>query len=134
MANGGWYGTEEEWQRVEAPLLEIDDIFQAFADSLGYPVERNYKDNPSRSIVWDNGVRCLIQLFQVNETALTFNLWICASLDKGGRRYQRDETLVNGMQVHEFAPTLPQLLDKAATKLHEWSSKPENLEFKTTLG
>ena len=104
MANGGWYGTDEEWQRIEAPLLQIDDVFESFAYSRGHTAERNFKDHPSRAIRWrKNGVRCLIQLFQVDQADLTFNLWICASIDEDGKRYMKEATLIDGKTIPEFS-------------------------------
>ena len=54
MANGGWYGTKEEWQRIEKPLLEIDSIVDDFANELSLSVSKNHKDWPERSIEWGN--------------------------------------------------------------------------------
>jgi hypothetical protein len=31
MANRGWYGTEEEWSRIEAPLKALDSDLARFA-------------------------------------------------------------------------------------------------------
>lgn len=62
MANGGWYDSKEEWQRIEAPLLEVDSIFEVFAAENGLAVSKNHKDWPERSIEWGQGVRCLRRL------------------------------------------------------------------------
>ncbi len=40
MANGGWYGTKEEWARIEAPLLALDQMIEAFARSADLTVEK----------------------------------------------------------------------------------------------
>lgn len=134
MGNGGWYGTYEEWNRAEAPLLKIDDEFEKFALSLGYPVKRNDKDNPSRSIEWVKGIRCLIQLYQVDQETLTFNLWICASQDLLGKRAWKQETLIKSKRVDEFMPNLKVLLTEGAEKLSVWSENPGQLEYITDIG
>jgi hypothetical protein len=46
MANGGWYGTDEEWQRLEGPLLGIDPVLEQFALEHGVAVTKNHKDSP----------------------------------------------------------------------------------------
>jgi hypothetical protein len=45
MANGGWHGTEEEWQRREAPLLSIDPILEQFALEHGFAVSNKRTDS-----------------------------------------------------------------------------------------
>lgn len=94
MANGGWYGTKEEWERIESPLLEVDSIINDFAKEAGLSVTKNHKDWPERSIVWGKDIRSLIQLYLANEKSLTFNLWLCASQDRGTKRYWKQETPV----------------------------------------
>jgi len=134
MANGGWYGTKEEWQRVEKPLLEIDSIIDDFANELSLSISKNHKDWPERSIEWGNEVRCLIQLYLVDEKLLTFNLWLCASQDRGEKRYWKQETPVNAKQISDFKDDLASLLREGREKLLNWSKNNDQLEFATTLG
>lgn len=134
MANGGWYGTDEEWDRIEKPLLEIDSIIDDFANDLSLSVSKNYKDCPERSIEWGKEVRCLIQLYLVDEKLLTFNLWLCASQDRGGKRYWKHETSINAKQVFDFKDDLGLLLREGREKLLGWSKDNDQLEFATILG
>lgn len=134
MANGGWYGTKEEWERIEKPLLDVDSIIEAFAAECGLSVSRNHKDWPERSIAWGKEVRCLIQLFLVDEKALTFNLWLCASADRGGKRYWKQETPIKQMRVPDFKNELESQLREGRRKLLEWSNNTGQLEFAATLG
>ncbi len=50
MANGGWYGTPEEWKRIERPLLDLDPAIAEFARKIGLTVSKNPKDEPERSL------------------------------------------------------------------------------------
>ena len=60
MANGRWYGTIEEWNEVEAPLIGVDSIINTFSNEFNLSLTKNYKDYPSRSMVWvNNDIRCL---------------------------------------------------------------------------
>lgn len=134
MANGGWYGTQEEWERIESPLLEIDPIIDDFANEIGLCISKNHKDWPERSIEWGKEVRCLIQLYLADEKSLTFNLWLCASQDRGDKRYWKQETPVKEKQVSDFEGNLASLLREGREKLLNWSENSEQLEFATTLG
>jgi len=134
VANGGWYGTKEEWDRIERPLLEVDPIIEAFAKEYGLPIGRNHKDWPERSLVWGDEVRCLIQLYLADEKSLTFNLWLCVSEDRGSKRYWKHETPIKQMQVPDFKDSLAAQLKEGRRKLLEWSNNRDQLEFATTLG
>ena len=50
MANGGWYGTKEQWNRLAAPLVEIDPAISRFANDMRLSVSKNLKYCPGRSI------------------------------------------------------------------------------------
>lgn len=129
MGNGGWYGTKEEWQRIEAPIRALDLELERFAGLHGLSITRNHKDWPDRSMVWDTDTRCLIQLYLSDAEALGINLWICASQDRGRDRYWKQEFLCKAADIGELAPQLPELLDTAKAKLDEWAAHPERLEF-----
>ena len=52
MANEGWHGTQEEWGRIERPLLELDPVIDDFAKRARLAVTKNLKDWPERSLRW----------------------------------------------------------------------------------
>jgi hypothetical protein len=133
MVNGGWYGTKEEWQRMEAPIEALDPELQRFAALHSLSIERNHKDWPGRSMVWDNGVRCLIQLYLDDAESFGIDLWICASQDRGRNRYWKQEFLCKGAPSDNIERRLPELLATAKARLDDWSSHPEQLEFATEI-
>ena len=133
MANGGWYGTKDEWERIEGPLLEVDSILDDFASETGMTISKNYKDFPDRSFVWGDDVRCLIQLYLVDEKDLTFNLWLCASQDRGRKRFLKKDTPIKEQRVEQFKDSLAGELRKGHQRLVEWGNNPDNLEFATEL-
>ena len=92
MANGGWYGSNEEWERIEGPLLQVDSILDDFVSETGLAITKNLKDWPERSIEWGDETRCLIQLFLVDAKDLTFSLWLCVSQDRGRKRFWKQDT------------------------------------------
>ncbi len=128
MANGGWYGTKEEWQHIEAPIKSLDPELEHFAALHSLSISRNYKDWPDRSIIWGSDVRCLVQLYLDDAETLGINLWICASQDRGHDRYWKQEFLCKGASIADIAPRLPGFLDTAKAKLDYRSSHPEQLE------
>lgn len=134
MANGEYFGTKKEWLRLEAPLLEVDPVIEQFAKENGLSVGKNHKDWPERSLIWGNEVRCLIQLYLASEEALTFNLWLCASQDRDGKRYWKQETPIKAKPVSEFKDQLPALLREGRDKLISWSQNPSTMEFATDIG
>lgn len=133
MGNGGWYGTQEEWQRIEAPIKTLDPELERFANLHELSITRNHKDWPDRSIVWDTGTRCLIQLYLADAETLDINLWICASQDRGRDRYWKREFLCEGATIGDVTHQLPELLNVAKAKLDEWAADPRQLEFATKI-
>jgi hypothetical protein len=133
MGNGGWYGTQEEWRRIEGPIRTLDLELERFASLHGLSIARNHKDWPDRSMVWDTGARCLIQLYLADAETLGINLWICASQDRGRDRYWKQEFLCREADIGDLAPQLPELLNTAKAKLDEWAAHPEQLEFGTKI-
>jgi len=133
MANSGWYRTEEEWERIEKPLLEVDPIIDAFVKEYDLSVSRNQKDWPERSIAWGKEVRCLVQLYLADERSLTFNLWLCAFEDRGSKRYWKQETPIKQKQVAEFKDDLASQLRAGRKKLLDWSENKDQLEFAAQL-
>jgi hypothetical protein len=134
MGNGGWYGTGEEWKRIEAPLKLLDPELDRFARKHGLRVTKSLRDWPERSLVWGTDVRCLIQVFLVDQSTLTLSLWICASQNRDGSRFWKSETPRKEAQVSEMARDLFDLLEAGKRKLDHWSAHPEELEFATKLG
>lgn len=131
MANGGYWKSEEEWERVEAPLLEIEAVWSNFAAEFSLQVAKNHRDWPERSIIWGQDVRYLIQLYLADKNKLTFNLWLCASQDRHGERFWKEETLVKNKPLSEFKDALPALLREGKKKLESWSLN--EFEFATRL-
>lgn len=133
MANGGWYGTQDEWDRFEAPLMLLDDAFNDFAERHKLEVRRNHKDWPARSVSWGNGAECLIQLYVAHMNAPEVILWICASVDRGHERYWRHERLIDSLRADHIVEELPEQLDLGFKRLHEWCMHTESFEFATAL-
>jgi hypothetical protein len=134
MANGGWHGTKEEWDRIESPLKEIDSDLHQFSKKYGLLLTKNCKDWPERSLTWATDVQCLIQIFLVDAKALTFNLWICASQDRSDSRFWKQEMPCKEVSITEIKNNFLVRLEEGKRKIDYWSQHPEVLEFVTKLG
>jgi hypothetical protein len=134
MANGGWYRTDEEWTRIEEPLLRLDADLDRFARKHGLALTKNHKDWPERSLTWKKGdVHCLIQVYLVDESGLSFNLWISAYQDRGERRFGKQETPRKEAQAAELEEGWFEVLEAQKRKVDDWAMRPEELEFATNI-
>jgi hypothetical protein len=133
MANGGWYGTPEEWQRLEAPLLAIDPVLEGFASTYGLSLSKNSKDSPERSLRWGDNPSLLIQVYLESEVGPSWNCWLCCSEDRGDARYWRKDFAFRAERVESFDEQLPTLLENSFNRLDAWAANPDQLEFATKL-
>lgn len=131
MANGGYWKTKADWQRVEAPLRRLDPVLDAFAGEHRLRIAKNVKDWPERSILWGDSIRLLIQVYLTDPQQLTFNVWLCASQDRGDKRYWKHEMPVRGQPVDAFEHDFAALLREAKAKLESWSEA--DFEFATPV-
>jgi hypothetical protein len=133
MSNGGWYGTQEEWSRLESPLTELDSAISAFAAEHPVTISKSYKDWPERSLKWGENPSCLMQLYLADADALTWHLWLCCSQDRERDQFWRQERIVDGEPVSSFAPHFSRLLKEGYLRLEAWKAAPEQLEFVTRI-
>jgi hypothetical protein len=133
MANGGWFGTSEEWQRLEGPLLTIDPILERFAGTHGLMLSKNAKDFPERSLRWGDNPSFLLQVYLDNDSGPLWNLWLCCSEDRKDERYWRTDFAVRGELLESFRDRLPVLLEESFNRVQVWGANPDQLEFATKL-
>ena len=129
----GFYGGQDDWDALEAPLLRIDPLLVSFSAERHMKLSRNYHNWPERSLEWHQGpVRKLIQIFLESENYRTYTLWVSASEDRGGKRYWKHNSLKKAVEFKEIEADLGHLLNEARSQLNGWSS--DELGFATTLG
>ena len=121
MPNGR-YGSNEEWDRLEAPLLEMDPALEEFAMRHGMSIGRNHHSWPERSLRWGSAPERLIQIYLADEKRSTWNIWLCASEDRAGRRFWKQEFLRREVPMREVCPVIEALLDEALEIVGSWSS------------
>jgi hypothetical protein len=118
MANG-FQGSQEEWNRLEAPLIAVDPKLEAFARTHGLALGKNHK-YPERSLTWGGAVSRLIQIFIAEDEGPTFNLWLCASQDRGADRFWKQEFLLKSVTGDELAAGLDSRLAQAHQTATSW--------------
>jgi len=133
MANGGWYGTREEWEQAEAPLRRLDPVIERFAKAHGFGLLANYKDWPSRHLEKAMPLSCLLQVWRAELTEDAWNLWACCSEDRGKKRFWRQELLGDRISMDELEASIEPLLEAGLKWLKVWSANPQTLEFATYL-
>ena len=129
MANG-FQGTREEWDRLEAPLIAIDQTLEEFADQHSLTLTKNHK-HPERSLKWGSPVSRLIQVFVSADEIPAFNLWLCASEDRGRDRFWKQEFLLESVTEQELSEGLEPRLAQAHRIVESW--QPKDLEFATHI-
>lgn len=132
MANG-WYGSSEEWQRLERPLQTIDPILEDFAATHHLQFSKNAKGYPERSLRWGDDPSCLLQVYLEEDSGPTGNLWLCCSEDRGTDRYWCNDFAVRDQPIEHFRGNLPSLLKESFRRAAEWRANPEHLQFATHL-
>ena len=128
----GFHGPDDAWRRMEAPLLGLDPVLERFARDQGLAIRRNHHNWPERSLIWGEPIRRLIQIYLEDEETLTWNLWLCASEDRGSSRYWKNAFLLRAAPIEDLERTLPDLLEEARRRVDSWSS--DQLEFAAKLG
>jgi len=122
----GFHGTDQEWSRLEAPLLRLDPVLERHLS-----LSRNYHNWPERSLTWGVPIRRLIQVYLEDAGDLTWNVWLCASEDRGANRYWKRTFLKHAVPIEEIERAFPDLLEEARVQLEAWSS--EEFEFATKI-
>ena len=130
MANG-FYATDEEWERIEAPLRPLDLRLEDFARQHGLRFARSERNWPSRSLHWGDKVERMLQLYLHDAHDLTWDLWVCASQDRRRKRYWKNAFLLQAMPIAEIHQRLDQLLLEGKRMADGWTS--HDLEFATDL-
>ena len=123
--------SDEEFAKLESPLLEIDEILKDFARTNNMRYSKNYHDFPERSLRWGNEIEKLIQISLHDIKLLTFDFWICASQDRKSGRYWKHQHLKNNVPIIEIKNNLIHLLNEGRRELDSFSEN--ELKFATYL-
>jgi len=119
----GFHGCREEWERMESPLQEIDDLIEDFAQAHEMELSLNYHAWPNRRLKWAGDIYRLIDISLEDEREMTFNFWICAWRDGRRKRYWKNAYLREGATLPEIKEELQQLLQEGRETLESWHKK-----------
>lgn len=113
----GFHGPKEEWERMVAPLRELDAGVYAFAAAHGLDVFENYHNEPNRMLSWTRGgIKRVIQITLYGEDPLIL-LAASAFRDEGGRRRGTRRPPKQDMPAAEFKADMERLLAEAYRSL-----------------
>lgn len=108
---------------MTAPLKGIDRVLKLFASEQGLMLLRNTRNWPERSFRWGSPIERLIQIYLVDESQLTWTLWICAIEDRAGGRCWKQKFLREEVSIEEISNHLPELLREAYSEVTGWTAK-----------
>jgi len=118
----GFYGSDEEWKRMERPLLEVENDLQVFADKKGLKISKNYHNWPERSLTWSSrNIERLIQISVESDKHLTFTFWVCAYSDKQGKRFWKNKNIKKAVEFSKIKNKIQDLLEEGFTLAESWS-------------
>ena len=122
----GFYGSKEEWERMVAPLRELDSDLESFAAAHGVEVEHNHHNTPNRMVRWtSNGIKRLMQISLYGGDKILFSLF--AFRDADGKRYGKNWRPAPDMPLAEFKIKLTPMLTEAYRALEDVSI--DDLEY-----
>jgi hypothetical protein len=127
----GFHGTDQEWERIEAPLRPLDPTLDGFARRYGMRIARSERNWPSRSLHWGGKVERLVQIYLEDPARLTWNVWVCVSEDRRRKRYWKNAFLRRAVAMSEIASDLEGLLEEGRRDADSWGSG--DLQFATNL-
>ena len=134
MANGGWHGTQEEWEKAEYPLPVLDPVFEQFACANGFQLSRNGKDWPERSLRKDMPLSSMIQVFRSRLDKDAWKVWLVCSEDRGNERYWKQQMIAEDISGDQLSSSISLFLEEGLRDLVTWNQSPEEFEFATKLG
>ena len=122
----GFYGSKEEWERMVAPLRQLDSGLSSFAAAHDLEVDHNYHNMPNRMLKWtSDGIQRVIQVSLEGENQILFA--ISAYKDEGGRRRGKRWPPRLDLSLTEFKNNLELLLTGAYETLASVSA--DDLEY-----
>ena len=104
MANG-FHGPQEEWDRLEGPLIQLDPILATIATEHDLSLRTNHK-SLERSLLRETNVRYLLQVFVAEEQPLKYNVWICASQFRDNQTYWKEKMILRSVTADCITETL----------------------------
>jgi hypothetical protein len=119
----GFQGSLEEWQQMEAPFLEIDDLLEEFAAAHNLKLTKNYHNWPRRELAWINeGIHRTISILEGDKPE-TYNMSISAFQDSEDQRYHAYRWLKERVSWPEIVDNLRNSLEGAFVTLESWTSE-----------
>jgi hypothetical protein len=121
----GFHGSKAEWEKLVAPLRQLDERLDSFAAARGLRVDRNYHNTPNRMLRWvRDGIERVIQITLYGDEQILVSL--SAFSDEGGTRRGKHWPPRLDIPLADFAQNLETTLTEAHQTLDTVS--PNDLE------
>src|SRR5712664_2446175 len=113
----GYYGSIEDWEKMEAPLLEIDALLAEFASREGMDLEKNYHNWPQRELRrLKDDLHRTIHILAADKPD-TYHFAVGAWQDKNNERSIANKWPKKWVAWPEIKDNLPQLLRESVNTL-----------------
>ncbi|MBI2340442.1 MAG: hypothetical protein HYU99_08785 [Deltaproteobacteria bacterium] len=116
----GFFGTQQEWEKLEAPLRQLDDLLATFVKKHDLFMTKNERHWPCRSIVWSDAIEKKIEIYASDKDSPLYSMWICAYQDRHGQRYWKKSVLKESVSFDEIYADISYSLDSAKKELDSW--------------
>ena len=85
----GFYGTKEEWEKIDGPLKQLDSFFKLYAQQYGFKLSKYYHNEAERSfsLVGRDRIKRDIQVYVVDKKKPSYKMWAVAWEDRNEGRY-----------------------------------------------
>jgi hypothetical protein len=120
----GYDRSIEDWDKLEAPLIEVDELLAQFAVQRKMQVIKNDHNWPRRHLEFLNDrIHRGIQILAADESKMTFHLGVVAWEDKNAQRYGSHRWLKKFAPWDQIRDNLPGLLEEGFKTLESWSEE-----------
>lgn len=123
----GFQGSRDAWERIAAPLRDVDDLLVDFAEREGLKLGKDERAWPNRSLTQSGEVTRKLEIFLADKHELTYGFCAYAWTDREQRRYLKRELLCEQSPWAELKDDVPGLLDEGLAIVRSWA--PEDVPF-----
>lgn len=116
----GYHGSAEEWRRLVAPLVAVDEEIETFARDHGMALERDSHSWPSRQLRWFANLDRSIEIY-LNADKKSYRVGISCSEDRIEGRYWRSEIIAD-VGVTDLPAEVLALMSRAMERVARWTA------------
>ena len=107
-------GTDEEWQELEAPFLDVDPKLNIYALANGLDLLKNHSGSPDRTLEWyREGMERRASIVAEGGSPPRFSVWAAASRKQDGTPLSARRAVSATVDLEGIREGLTELIEKA---------------------